>query len=222
MALDEQLTDDQQAEVVRNWLRENGGYIFGGIIAAFGGLFGWQQWQDYQRAQAERASALYEELLMAVRGGRATQADELFADMSSRFGGSAYVDQSRFVLAKAALDRNDFELAAEHLAAIVADTELDGILHIAQLRLARVRLQQRELDAALAALGTADPNSAFLSQYEEVRGDIYYEQERFEEARAAYEAALSAPQDGGVIDRVYVQAKLDALGGARAGAELAE
>ncbi len=62
-------------------------------------------------------------------------------------------------------------------------------------------------------LGSADPNSAFAPRYDDVRGDIYYAQERFDEARAAYAAALSGSQQPPVIDRVYVQAKLDALGG---------
>lgn len=219
MALDEQLTDEQQAEIARQWLRENLAFIVGGIVVAVGGLFGWQQWQDYQNKQAERASALYEELLLAVRGGRTTQADELFGDMSERFPASAYVDQARFVLAKSSMDRNDFDMAGEHLAAILDHTNSDELRHIATLRLARIRLQQQQLDEALAVLGTASPNSAFAARYDDVRGDIYYEQERFDEARLAYEAALSGSAEAPVIDRVYVQAKLDALGGAVAGDE---
>jgi len=220
--VDEQLTDEQQAEIARNWLRENGGFIFGGIVVAVGGLFGWQQWQNFQQTQAERASALYEELLMAVRGGRATQADEIFVDLNGKYSGSAYVDQARLVLAKSSLDRNDFEVAANYLGAVIASTDSDEIRHVAQLRLARVRLQQRKFDEALEVLGAANPNSAFAPRFDDVRGDIYYEQERFDEARIAYEAALSSAQEPPVIDRVYVQAKLDALGGARAADESVE
>lgn len=219
VAVNEQLTDEQQAEIVRNWLRENGGFILGGIVIAFAGLFGWQKWLDYSDGQQERASALYEDLLEAVRGGRESQADVLFADLNSRFASSAYVDQARFVLAKSAMDRNDFERAAEYLAAIVGNTDSEELRHVARLRLARVRLQQREFDIALEVLGSATPNSAFAPRYDEVRGDVYYAQERFDEARTAYESALTAAQQAPVIDRVYVQAKLDALGGSRAAEE---
>ncbi|MBT8441909.1 MAG: tetratricopeptide repeat protein [Gammaproteobacteria bacterium] len=220
--MDEQLTDEQQAEIVRNWVRDNGGFIFGGIVVAVGGLFGWQQWQDYQNTQAERASATYEALLGAVRGGRTTQADEFFADLNTRYSGSAYVDQARFVLAKSYMDRSDFEPAADHLAAIVANTSSDELRHIAALRLARVRLQQRQFDVALDVLGPATPDSAFASRYHDVRGDIYFAQGRTEEARAAYAAALNNDDQAPVIDAVYVQAKLDALGGDAAAAEPAE
>lgn len=217
--MEEQLTDEQQSEIARQWLRENLGFILGGVVLAVGGLFGWQQWQDYRQKQAERASALYEELLLAVNGGRTAQADELFADLGERYSGSAYVDQARFVLARSYMDRNDFEMAAEHLAAVVAETRSEELRHIAKLRLARVRLQQQRFDDALAVLGNLTPNSAFAPRYDDVRGDIYYAQEQFDDARMAYEAALSGSQQTPVIDRVYVQAKLDALGGALAGDE---
>lgn len=216
--MDENLTDEQQAERVRGWLRENLPYALGGVVIAVGALFGWQQWQDYRLRQAERASELYEELLMAARSGRTTQAEELFADLGERFANSAYVDQARFVLARSSMDRNDFEAAAEHLGGIVDHTRSDELRHIAILRLARVHLQQRQFEEALAVLGTGDPNSAFAPRYDDVRGDIYYAQERFDDARAAYTAALSGSQQSPVIDRVYVQAKLDALGGVGADA----
>ena len=212
--VDEQLTDEQQAEIVRNWLRENGGFIFGGIVVAVGALFGWQQWQNYRITQAERASQTYEILLGALRGGRTSQAEEFFADLESQYSDSAYVDQARLALAKSDMDRSDFDAAAERLAAVVANTSSDELRHIATLRLARVRLQQQQFDTALDVLGDATPNSAFAARYDEVRGDIFYAQGQTEEARAAYEAALSNVQRAPFIDVVYVQAKLDALGGA--------
>jgi len=185
-----------------------------GIAGALGAMFGWQQWQAYDSRQAVQASELYEELVATLRGGRTAQGEILFGELTDQYPGSAYVNQARFVLARSLMDRSDFEPAAAHLAAIVASTDSAELKHIATLRLARVRLQQQQFDAALAALDEGgDPTSTFAPRYDEVRGDVYYAQERFAEARVAYEAALSSPQQPPVIDRVYVQAKLDALGG---------
>jgi predicted negative regulator of RcsB-dependent stress response len=210
--VDENLTDEQQAAIARNWLRENGSYIFGGILLAVGGLFGWTQWQGYEAAQAERASALYEEIALAVRSGRAMQADELLFDLDRQYADSPYVDQARFILAKSYMERNDFDAAAENLAAIVANTGHDEMRHIATLRLARVRVQQRQLDEALEVVGDLEPDSAFAAQYANVRGDIFYAMERVDAARSAYELALASDEQPSVIDRVFVQAKLDSLG----------
>lgn len=210
--VDENLTDEQQAEIARNWFRENGSFVFGGILVAVGGLFGWNQWQDYAIAQAERASALYEEIALAVRSGRVSQADELLFDLDLEYASSPYLDQARLIIAKSYMERNDFEAAAGQLAAIVASSEYDEMRHIAKLRLARVRLQQRRLDDALEVIGELTPESAFAAQYANVRGDIFYAMERVDEARSAYQLALVSDPQSSVIDRVFVQAKLDSLG----------
>ncbi|TDJ45283.1 MAG: tetratricopeptide repeat protein [Gammaproteobacteria bacterium] len=210
--VDENLTDEQQAQIARNWFRENGSFVFGGILLAVGGLFGWNQWQDYAIVQAERASALYEEIALAVRSGRVSQADELLFDLDREYASSPYIDQARLIIAKSYMERNDFEAAAGQLAAIVASSEYDEMRHIAKLRLARVRLQQRRLDDALEVIGELTPESAFAAQYANVRGDIFYAMERVDEARTAYQLALVSDPQSSVIDRVFVQAKLDSLG----------
>ena len=218
--MDEQLTDDQQAAIVRNWLRENGLFIVFGIAAALGGLFGWQQWQAYELKQSVQASEIYEEIVVTLREGRMAQGEILFGELSDQYPSSAYVDQARFVLARSLMDRSDFEAAAVHLTAVVASADGAELRHVATLRLARVRLQQQQFDAALAVLDAdSDPASAFAPRYDEVRGDVYYAQNRLTDARVSYQAALSSSQQPPVIDRVYVQAKLDALGGATDSAE---
>ncbi len=212
--MDEQLTDDQQAAIVRSWLRENGLFIVLGIAGALGGLFGWQQWQAYELNQSAQASELYEELVVTLREGRMAQGEILFGELSDQYPSSAYVDQARFVLSRSLMDRSDFEAAALHLAAIVASADTTELRHVATLRLARIRLQQQQFDAALAVLDAdSDSASAFAPRYDEVRGDVYYAQNQLADARVSYQAALSSSQQPPVIDRVYVQAKLDALGG---------
>jgi len=210
--VDELLTDRQQADVVRKWLRENGGFMLGGLVLGLGGLFGWNQWQDYRDTQAEQASALYENFAGELRGNRMTRADELFAELGSTFGSSPYFDQARFLMAKSYLDRNEFDTAADHLAQIIADTQSAGLAHIAGLRLARVRLHQQRFDDALGILEAMDPDSAFAARYYDVRGDVYVAMNRIEDARGEYQSALAAERQPPVVDRVYVQAKLDDLG----------
>jgi len=210
--VDELRTDGQTADLVRKWARENGGFILGGLVLGLGGLFGWNQWQDYWSTQAEAASALYEEFAGALRGNRMMRADEVFVDLESAYEGSPYLDQARFLMAKSYLDRNEFDAAADNLSQVVANTQSAGIAHIARLRLARVRLHQQRLDDALGILEAIDLDSAFAARYHDVRGDVYTAMNRIEDARSEYQLALAAEQQPPVVDRVYVQAKLDDLG----------
>ena len=210
--VDEFLTDQQQADVVRKWFRENGAYVLGGLVLGLGGLFGWDQWQDYRNVQAEQASELYEELVLAIRNDRETRADGLILDLQNEYDQSPYLDQARLMMAKFYLDRSQFDTAANFLAKVKSESKSAEMQHIARLRLARVRLQQRKLDEALEILGDIDSRSSFSARYHDLRGDVFYAQNRPDEARGEYEAALGFDQQPPVVDRMYVQAKLDDLG----------
>lgn len=208
--MDELLTDQQRADVFKRWVGENGAFILAGLVLGLGGLFAWNWWQGYQDQQAEQASVVYQSVMEAVVSQRPVRAAELEADLAAEFGASPYVDQARLALAKMHMDRNDAEAAAVYLEKVVDGTSDDSIRHIAQLRLARVRLHQQQYDAALAALGGVDENSAFATRFHDVRGDVYQAMGRDDDARREFESALNAVEPG-VIDRAFVQAKLDAL-----------
>jgi predicted negative regulator of RcsB-dependent stress response len=208
--VDENLTDQQQAEVLRNWLKENAAFLIGGVLIGAGGLFGWGQYQQSRETYAEQASVLYEDIMQAVRQSRNDEAAGLVAALADDHLGSPYLDQSRLALAKLQLDRNEPEAAAEYLQQIVDAASSVDMRYIASLRLARVRIHQQQYDAALKTLENGDPNSAFAPRYHDVRGDVYLAMGQVDQARNEYLAALSA-EDTGVIARPLVQAKLDAL-----------
>jgi predicted negative regulator of RcsB-dependent stress response len=210
--VDEQLTDEQQAEVVRKWLRDNGAYLLGGLALGLGGLFGLNQWRGYEASQAEQASALYENVIGALQTDRVDRANEYLMILEETYNGSPYLDQARFLIARSHLDRNEFDVAASYLAQIVAESGSDGMVHIARLRLARVRLHQQQFDEAMEILQAIDSNSAFSARYHEVRGDVYIAMNRLNDARSEYQAAMGDGEQTTIVDRVYVQAKLDALG----------
>lgn len=45
-----------QGEAVKKWLQENGSAIVMGLVIAFGGLFGFKQWQAWQETSKQQAS----------------------------------------------------------------------------------------------------------------------------------------------------------------------
>lgn len=210
--MDENLTDQQRAEQVRSWLGENVWYLLGGLALGLAALFGWRQWEASQSGHAEQASALYAELLTAIRVDRTARAEEIAAQLVADFGSTPYVDQARLAMARLKMDRSLPDEAARYLREAMEHAGSTEIGHIARLRLARVLLQQEKYDDALKTL--VDPkDSAFAARYHEVRGDAYYAMNRLEEARAEYEAALKGVE-AGVIDQAFVQAKLEQVTGA--------
>ena len=213
--MDDLLTDQQQAEEVKSWLRQNGAFLVAGVVLGLGGLFGWNQWNRYQERKAEEASALYETFLQSVRANQFEQAEAGMATLAADFGSTAYADQGRLAMARLYLDQGKADKAAEYLQQVVNTATTDEFRNIARLRLARVLIFQEKYDAALKAL--ADPRSrAFAPAFHDVRGDVYYAMGKQAEARSEYEQALNSDVAATVVDRTYVQAKLDDLGGSSA------
>ncbi len=176
-----------------------------------GGLFGWNWWQGYQVRRGVEAADMYQQVIRAVQSSQPVRAAELEDQLESDYSGTPYVDLSRFAIARMYMDRNEPGQAASYLQEIVESTGDLNLRRVAQLRLARVYHQMQDYESGLAALEDIDENSAFATRFHEVRGDIYAAMGRTEDARAQYEEAINAVEPG-VIDRGYVQAKLNSLG----------
>ena len=65
--MDDNLTDQQQAELIKNWLKENSKFLVGGVVLGVSGFFGIQFFQESKLKEAEVASQLYSEIEFAVK-----------------------------------------------------------------------------------------------------------------------------------------------------------
>lgn len=213
--MDELLTDQQQAENVKNWLRQNGLFLVSGVVLGLGALFGWNQWQRYQEQQAENASALYESFQSAARLKQVEQAEAAMLKLVTEHAGSPYTDQGRLIMAKVYLEVSKPEEARKSLQMAADKAASTEVQYIARLRLARVLSFQQKYPEALKAL-EAPYSKAFAPLFHDVRGDVYYTMNKAAEARSEFEQALNADTSGTLLDREYVQAKLDDLGGSLA------
>jgi predicted negative regulator of RcsB-dependent stress response len=210
--VDDNLTDEQRAEQVRGWLRDNGWFLLAGLVLGLGALFGWRQWDSFQTNKGEAASALYDELMAAVRVDRSTRAAELTEQIVRDYPRTPYADQARLAMAKVKLDAAAPDDAVTYLEQVMRDAASEEMATVARLRLARVMIQQERADEALKLLEVPE-DSAFAARFHEARGDAYYAKGQREEAATAYRAALdaTAPELG---EQAFLQAKLDEVGGA--------
>jgi len=203
------LNEDEQADAVKRWLRENAIWLAGGLLLGIGSLVGWNQWQAQQAASAEQASAIYEQLLGQARLQRVAEAEELLGVLGREHGRSTYLDLGRMAVAAMHLERNLPEQSAAYLEQVANGRGPAELRHIARLRLARVLAYQDDHAAALALLDPAKAGG-FAARYHDVRGDVHASLGEHDAATREYELALQADQQG-LLDRAYVQAKLDEL-----------
>lgn len=171
--MDDYLSEKEQWEAVKRWIRENGLWIVAGVAVGAMSLGGWRLWQDHSDNQAREASEKYQQTIQAFARGDRTRGllslDELERDHPS----SPYVDQGKLIAARIYVDAGELDKAARELQGVAQHSKDSELALIARTRLARVQIAQKKPDEALTTLSKIEPG-AFAPRYYEVRGDAYY------------------------------------------------
>ncbi|WP_105167511.1 YfgM family protein [Pseudoalteromonas sp. T1lg23B] len=198
-------TEEQQAEAIKRFFRENGVSLTLGIVIGLGGLYGWKAYNQNQIDTAEATSNAYNKF---VESDDVLAASESFVKENAD---SSYAVLAAFVAAKEAADKGQLDVAAQKLqwaADNVASPELKAT---ALTRLARVQLAQQKFDAAMATLDQPMPSS-FKAQIAEIKGDAFLAQGDKEQAKSQYQVALDASSDNA---NTLLKIKLDDLAAAQ-------
>lgn len=201
MAIDDLLDEHEQSERVRNWLKNNGAGLIGGIALGLAVIFGWQWWQKHQVQQAEQANVSYQSALDSIATADLKKAQ---AEVGKLENGNAYANLAALRLAKAQVDAGQAEAAIATLRGIKADQTLQSLV---DLRLAKLLTDTGKGEEALKILGNA-ADSASL----EARGDALLATGKRDQARDTYLKALTG-MDVAAPQRRLVELKLSDLGG---------
>ena len=201
MAIDDLLDEHEQSERVRNWLKNNGAGLIGGVALGLAVIFGWQWWQKHQAQQADQANQNYQAALESLGTADLKKAQ---AEVSKLKSGEAYTDLAALRLAKAQVDAGQAEAAIATLRGIKADASLKPLI---DLRLARLLVDSGKTDEALKILVEASDSASL-----EVRGDALLASGKRDQARDAYLKALTG-MDVAAPQRRLVELKLTDAGG---------
>jgi len=204
------LEEQEQLAQLRHFWNTYGNWITWVLIAVLGSYAAWNGYQYWQRNQAAKASALYDEVERAVEAGDAARIERSFADMKDKFGSTTYAQQAALLAAKALYEQDKAD-AAKAALQWVADKSSDPLYRdVARLRLAAVLLDAKAHDQALAQLQSAfDPTMNALAS--DLRGDVLMAKGQPSEAVAAYRQAWQL-MDSKLEYRRLIEAKLHAQG----------
>lgn len=203
-------SDADQLETLKRWWKANGRAVVIGVLLGLTGVLAWTYWRSYTTLQAEEASSRYDQLVELMEAKDYAQAERHGSRLIEEFPTSGYAGLASLLLAEAAFQAKDVELAKRHLRWAVEHAEGLEASRIARLRLARLLLHEQAYAEALTVLDAMEPEG-FIAPSEEVRGDILSAQGRQQEARAAYQKALAAVPPFGT-NRDRLQMKIDDLG----------
>lgn len=207
--MDEYLSEGEQWELVKRWMRENAVWVVGGVVLGVLGLTGWRLWQERVERLAHEASASYEQALEAFSQSDRPRGYALVEELRRDHDRSPYADQGDLLAARVHVDAGEYDKAIECLQRVMDKSRDDGLKAIARGRLARLHIERGNPDQALALLG-AGQGGEFAAQFDEIRGDALFAKGDQAGALEAYRAARAGAASGS-IDPGLIELKINAL-----------
>ena len=180
--------DDQLASL-KNWWKQYGNALIAGVIIGLVLLVGGTYWKQYKVKRAETASQIYENLLADLRQGRTDAVGTAAARLMQDYDATPYAGKSALLLARQRFEAGDIAGARTQLEWAMKNATEAPVQHGARLRLARLLFDQGEAPEALALVSIQDADG-FVSEYEEIRGDVLLAQGDRDGARRAYQTAI--------------------------------
>jgi predicted negative regulator of RcsB-dependent stress response len=194
-------SDEERSEELKAWWRANGTSVAVGVAIAVAGVFGFQQWKQYNIDQAETASALFQKANTAETD-KVKSLDAVVAE----YGSTPYAALAALASAAETSQTDPAATIASLKSAL--DAKDKNVSDIATLRLARVYIAEGKLSEAESLLDTKLA-VAYTSLVEELKGDLFVAKKDLDNARKAYDKAISSAENTSVQ---YLQMKRDNLG----------
>lgn len=212
MATQLDLQEQEQLDELKAFWKQYGSLITWLLVLVLGGFAAWNGWAMWQRGQATKAAALYDELERVVQAGDLERSARAFGDLKERFPRTAQAEQGGLLVAKLQHDKAQANAALATLAWVADNATEDEYRAVARLRAAGVLFDKKQYDDALKQLDAVKEPS-FEALVADRRGDVLLAQGKQAEAKAAYQAAWKA-MDSKLEYRRLIDAKLTALGAA--------
>ncbi len=171
MAKDILLTQEEQAERIKEWWKRNGSSVVTGCVLGVAMVIGINYWRESRNAASEEASEIYTSLTAAQNAGAYPDILSLVATLKGEYSSTPYASKGALIEAREYVEQGKLEDAVVSLHWAMENTEESGVENAARLRLARIMIEQGQLDSAAAMLDIED-YQGFDSQYYELLGDL--------------------------------------------------
>jgi predicted negative regulator of RcsB-dependent stress response len=202
------LSEEERVEALKKWWKDNARSVIVGIAMGAAVMYGWNAWQTSQRNKAEEAAGLYQNLLTAVENKQTEPARQLSQRLIDQHQGSVYATYGALFQARLQVEAHDLAGAKKTLQDLLRTVRDDNVKHLVRIRLGSVLMALGEHEEALRMIEplAGDRLGEFERLYEALKGDLYANLNRQEDARLAYEKAKRLGDDSPLL-----QLKLDNL-----------
>ena len=183
-------SEKEQLDALKKWWKENGSSIITGLLLGAAILLGGKAWFSYRETQALSASNIYAQMMAAANSNDAEIVRKQASELITNYTGSAYTPLASLLLAKLAVQENEFAAAQAQLQWALDHAASTEIKNAARMRLVRVLIEQQQYESAAQLLGTVTDPGAYRYLYTELEGDLAMAQNEPKQAARAYKQAL--------------------------------
>ena len=138
MATSLDLQEQEQIDALKAFWKQYGNLITWALTIVLAGFAAWNGWNWWQRDQAVKAAAMFDELERAAIAGEVTKAGGIFNDMKERFPRTAYAQQGGLVAAKVQFEKGQPDAAVATLGWVAGNATESEYQTVARLRKAEV------------------------------------------------------------------------------------
>ena len=198
--------EQQQLEEFRGWWKANLIWVLLGAGLALGGVGGYKGWNYWQDQRMMAAAVLYQQYRIYLEDEQTQQAHEMGERLRNEYGETSYALMASLISARLHQEDQQLEEAIGLLRWARENSDDSLFSPVAALRLARLYASKQQWEEGLTVLAGMS-----LEGYEglmhEVRGDLYRQSGRLQEARHEYAQALEKGNS-----REFLELKLAELG----------
>lgn len=210
------LDEQEKIASLKHWWEKYGNALTSVVLGIAVAVAGYNVWQWYQRDKVAKAAGAYDELQRAVVAKDLPRTRELTGVLLDKFASTAYAEMGAMLAAKTNLDAGDAKTAKAQLEWAVGHAVDPEYRALGRLRLSGVLLDEGQYDEALKQIQSSTASELsipFQASFADRRGDIYIAQNKLDDAKREYTAAVALLQSR-ADSRSYVnvvQLKLDGL-----------
>jgi len=204
------LEEQEQLDQIKHFWTSWGNLISWLLIAVLGSYAAWNGYHYWERSQAAKAAALFDEVERAVSSGDLARVERSLADMKDKFGRTQFAQQSALLAARTLQAQGKSDAARDALMGVVTSAKDPAYRDIARLRWVALQLEAKAYDEALKQLAS-EFTPEMMGLAADLRGDVLQAKGQSAEAVSAYRQAWSKLAETPDYRRL-VQAKLNALG----------
>ena len=201
---------DESKEMLAEWWHDNGKYLIAGVILGVMAIGGWKGWGYYTETRALGAAMQYEEIIDYIALEDAQEATQILNTLRDKYAATTYSAFASFAMAKFKIDQGQLEEAVADLRWVTEHAQYEELRSLAWVRLARVLLELGQTEEANEIVLTYTFPRGIEELAAEVYGDYSVRQGNYEQAREAYQNAISTSM---VDDYNFIMMKVEELGG---------